>query len=368
MKYVFSDLREFLAIPIFLIAGYVLLPNPKWAGRYANFMTVAGIGTAAVLLWHFGSTAEEAGFKESINVVRQATYNGAYAGLSAGMLSYLFVTRQTRVPGWLLVVAAGFCVAGITSPLTRSDWLLTFGCLCSVLVIVPRERRATAGLLMGFTVIGVILAILIGVHFADALMHKDFGAMLVDRAATLNPFSEGGKEGHAWDTRVGAYWPELEMWFANPLMGSGFGCQWKVALSVGGTDVAFKHNGWSSLLAQCGVFGFLGCNLMPLAMIFLGYRTVRERVDRGTVLLGAYAMMTGLAFAVYSLSTIAFSARNAPLLGIVCGMLFRCRDMRATTLAQFEGYLDIPGPGEPAFATTDPLVPDDLIQVEPFVH
>jgi hypothetical protein len=222
---------------------------------------------------------------------------------------------------------------------------------------------------MCLTLIGVILAIFVGVHVADALMHRDFGAMLVERVTTLNPFSEGGKEGHAWDSRVGAYWPELEMWFANPLMGSGFGAQWKIAINMGGDiDIAFKHNGWSSLLAQCGIFGFVGCNLMPVAMIYLGYRTVRERVDRGTVLLGAYAMMTGLAFAVYALSTIAYSSRNAPLLGIICGMLFRCRDMRATTLAQFHGYIDIPSPDEPAFATTDPLVPDDLIQVEPFVH
>ena len=73
-KDMFSDLREYAALPICIFAGYRLLPNPRWATRYVYVMLLLGIGTATVLLVHFGTNAEEAGLKESINLVRETNW------------------------------------------------------------------------------------------------------------------------------------------------------------------------------------------------------------------------------------------------------------------------------------------------------
>jgi hypothetical protein len=105
-----------------------------------------------------------------------------------------------------------------------------------------------------------------------------------------------------------------------------------------------------------------------ISLMVVGYRLARDRVDRGSVLIGIYGLLAGVQLFIFVLCTLIYTARNEMLYGIICGMVFRCRDMQATTLEQFRGYIDIPGADEPASVSSNPLVPDDLIEVEPFVH
>jgi hypothetical protein len=365
-KYIFSDLREYLAFPIFIIAGYNMLPNPKWAGRYAYFMLAMGVCGATMLLLNFGVNAEAAGL-HSLNLIRESTYNEAYAGIAAAGFAYLLLARISVLPNWLKIALSGYCAAGSAAPLTRSVWLATVMSFAALLLLVRREQRVITAIRMVVLSVGLFVCAVVSIHVASSMMHKDFGTILESRLETLDPFAETGIEGHAWDTRTGAYLPELNMWFNNPLMGSGFGAQWKAYLATGG-EVAYKHNGWSSQLATCGIFGLAGNTMAMISLMVVGYRLARDRVDRGSVLIGIYGLLAGVQLFIFVLCTLIYTARNEMLYGIICGMVFRCRDMQATTLEQFRGYIDIPGADEPASVSSNPLVPDDLIEVEPFVH
>lgn len=369
-KDLFSDLREYAALPVCIFAGYRLLPNPRWATRYVYVLLWLGVGTATVLLWHFGTNAEEAGLKESINLVRETNWESTYAVIAAPIFAYLLLARVPGLPLPLKIFGCCYCVVGAIAPLTRSDWLAMIAGFILILLLLPRHERFRIAFRM--IIIGGALAgsLYLGIQMAGNAMQKDFGQILEKRVESLNPWDEeSATDSKAWDSRVVAYLPELQMFLHDPLMGSGFGTHgaW-VQQNSGIQNYGFRHNGWSAVLAQVGIIGLVGNMTVVFSMLVIGYRLARDRVDRGSMLIGAYSMVGGITLLIYVLATMTWTTRTAMLMGTLCGAMFRCRDMQATTLAQFAGYVDAPDEHAADFTSSNPLVPDELIEVQPFVH
>jgi len=77
-----------------------------------------------------------------------------------------------------------------------------------------------------------------------------------------------------------------------------------------------------------------------IAMNVVGRRLVMARMDHGSVALGALAALSGVFFIVYGLTTLSFNTlRGAIPLGLICGMVLRCRAMQLTLARQYAGYL-----------------------------
>ena len=113
-----------------------------------------------------------------------------------------------------------------------------------------------------------------------------------------------------------------------------------------GDTGAYNHNGWTSVLAKTGILGFAAVVLMIWTMIVLGYRLVRDNVDRTFVVFGALAFIVGVVYLIRATCSMSWASRPAIHYAIVCGMVIRAREMEATTRAMrasaaaYEAYVD----------------------------
>src|SRR5205814_1367166 len=89
--------------------------------------------------------------------------------------------------------------------------------------------------------------------------------------------------------------------------------------------------GWTSALAKTGIVGFAAVLVMILTMIVLGYKLVRDNVDRPFVVFGAVAFVTGVAYLIRATCSMSWASRPAIHYAIVCGMVIRAREMEQTT-------------------------------------
>jgi hypothetical protein len=142
-------------------------------------------------------------------------------------------------------------------------------------------------------------------------------------------------------TRLVGTMQELKFWSESPVWGKGFGIQSTNALGDWEAFAAgFRHNTWTSTLAETGLLGFAGMILLCLGQIVVGARMVRARVDRRAVLVGAAGVVTGTHFIVHGLCTMSFNVlRVAIPLALTFGVVMRVRAIERTLASAYSGYL-----------------------------
>jgi hypothetical protein len=172
-------------------------------------------------------------------------------------------------------------------------------------------------------------------YVVSSVTGKNFNKLLSDRFATMLPGAQDDpRQAKAWDTRVPAIKKELEMWITNPIFGKGFAAEESLgeegAIEVG---FGFHHNAYTSTLVQTGIFGFAGVVMAVWCPAIIGYKLVRDRWDRTTVIIGSLGVIGGVQQAVLGMATASFNGyREAMLIGLICGVVFRVREIQLTEM------------------------------------
>ncbi len=357
---VLRHVRDYVAWPSAVFIGYRLLPNQQSAWRFVYVLIIGGVFAATMSVTHFAENAEFV-TSDNINVVRSINYMVAYAGIASLLLTYSALVRQVRLlPFVLTAPIAGYCLLGECAPMARGEWLSMIVCFSGMLLIIPpgkRLRTLLKGLIVGPC---LLVTIYLAIQGASDLMHRDFGKIVQDRLYSLLPTERvSEKESKAWDTRLPSMRQEIGLWLENPLTGQGFSAQNGRVLSGKMVNMgAYFHNGWSSVLATTGLFGFVGFWSIIVSMFVIGRRMVRTATDRATILFGALAFFSSLYLFIGALSGMVWGARLALMFGIICGMMFRLRDIQNTSLAN-PGYDEIE-------ITPDPSQEEEQSFVHPF--
>jgi hypothetical protein len=238
---------------------------------------------------------------------------------------------------------AGFCFVGQLTPLHRSDWLGQAAALAVVPLIMPKGARFRSAFGMIFVSLALLLFLWGGLHLASVVTGRNFHDAFEKRIMSMLPSdSQTSSTPKAWDTRLPAIKVELEMWMHSPLIGNGFAAE---EASGRGDEVGggFHHNSWTSTLCQTGIIGFIGCFIAVCGPIFVGLRMIRAQTDRVCTLIGACGVVCGTQQAFLGAATAGFNGyRLAMLIGMVCGVVFRCREIQLTHMrlaAEYEaGY------------------------------
>jgi hypothetical protein len=207
--------------------------------------------------------------------------------------------------------------------------------IVAMIPILPREKlgRIVWRSLIMLPLLG--LSLYVGLYLASQATGRDYFDRFNVTLQSLSPLSERRSgELKAWDSRIPSLLIELNMWVHSPLWGQGFAAQ-KVAVLQGEYDPGgFDHNSWTSVLVKTGAFGFIGLLLTMTAPIVMGYRMVKSRLDRQTVVMGALAYITGINGFVTATCTGVIGLRPALLFGLIAGAAFRAMEMAETVQAQ----------------------------------
>lgn len=352
------EVRNFLSMPLCILLGYWFLKMPASSGRFVWVYVVAGVAAAGLTLFAFLGRAAELESSQSIDTVRTMEYVSFYAGLAAAVLLFGLLTGNNIMPRWLTVVVGGFCVVGQFAPLTRSEWVACMGALACVILLLPHGRRLRGAL--GFVLLVPVLAGFLfgGVFLASHVTGRDVGTRMTKRIVSVLPGARGEDvvgRSKAWDTRLPGIIKEFNFWTKSPVIGQGFGYT-VVRGYMSEDDGAFNHNVWTSSLATLGIFGFAAYLLPVLGSIVMGMRMVRDRVDRGSVLVGAIGFTAGVYALLIGAGTMSFNVqRGAMCFGLIFGVVMRARAMQLQLKQEWAGYLDAPDGG-----SSDPLLPADV--------
>jgi hypothetical protein len=246
-----------------------------------------------------------------------------------------------------------FSYIAYASTLSRSGFLILLIGTASTFMLLPkgeRFRKFVRGIIfmpiLAFACWGAL-------NLGDSIIGRGFAGKVNKHFMTLIPDSDrSGSDEKAWDSRLGGIAAEIALWARSPLTGQGFGAgetEYLAGHASGGT--AFKHNGWTSSLAETGLFGFAGLALLVATLLRLGYKAVHDRIDPGCVLMGAVAFLSGVTFLLRCSTTYAVTSRSALAYGLICGMIIRAREIQETCRAlafqqqqqqqqQYDPYVD----------------------------
>lgn len=333
--------REYISWPIFIFIGYRLLPDPRKLSQFLYVLIVCGIITATMLLLNFGKNAEVAGIRGSYGTVRTVSYLNAYSGMAAMTLAYAIFAGVKVLPHFLALGIAVYTLAGQCAPLHRGEWVAMAFCGMVLLCLVPSQKRVLS-FVKGVGV-GVLLVfgLLAAVAVASSLTGRDFmNEVVMKRIYSLLPTERQGTESKAWDTRTGSIKQELAIWLDNPVTGAGFAAaDWAAQGGEIMNTGAYNHNGWASVLAKTGLFGFAGSMMIIGSLFVLGYKLAKEQVNKPFTLFGVLAVMSACYMFIGVLAGIVWTTRYAMLFGVICGMAYRCRDMIAALRAEEQEHL-----------------------------
>jgi hypothetical protein len=357
-----SEVRNFASLPISMFAAYYLLKTPRSSLRFSYVHVISGVLTAAlIIIFFFGKSAEEAN-RMAIDQVRALQYVSWYAGLAAALLMYTVLNPQGRMlPTPLAILLICFCFVGQFGTLSRSDWVSATATLMTVPFLLPKARRGIKLIGFALTMPVLVVCLVIGVTLSSNFAGRDFSERLSKRVMTLLPGRADDEYGHskAWDTRLPGAVRELELWLDSPVIGNGFG--YTVARGLEGEGVAFYHNVWSSSLAMMGILGFGAYATPIIAMIVVGWRMVRQAVDKGSLLMGVIGVTSGVYGIVIGLSTMSVNVQPGGIaMGLLAGVVLRTRALQLAQIREYQGYIDFEARGADA-----PLLDDGLYQPAP---
>lgn len=335
LAHTLRNAREYLALPVTIIIGYRCLPDPKAAWKLAYIMVIAGCLAATMTLYRFFAGAEEVKWGASWNLVRSIDFVPAYAGLASVLLFYSLVNRRVKLaPFWVTFALGGYCILGQFAPMHRSEWVaITLSFIVAIPLLPPDDRfRAVLKTIVVVPLVAGVLAL--GVQLGSWATQRDYSSVVIKRIISLLPTERKGTEAKAWDTRLGSTNQELRIWLENPLLGRGFATQFaEVERGQIRDSGAYFHNGWASVLATTGIFGLVAVATLLGSLGVIGFRLARDATDRGTLWIGLLSYCSAFYLLVQVASTMIWTTRSVMLFGTLAGMMFRCRDMQATTLA-----------------------------------
>jgi hypothetical protein len=360
-------MREYFGMPASVFVGYCLVGTLRDAKKFPYAIVIAGVGVSIMLMAHFGRGAEQYELKKDWNALRSVSFVAQYAGVACGILIFSVLSGQKLFKMPIALAIAGFCFLGQLTPLHRSDWAALFAAIAALPLCLPPGSRVKHFLLLVAACAALSFSLWVGLHAASAVTGRNFHATFEKRLMSMLPTERVGEsKTKAWDTRLPAIKAELGMWLRSPLIGQGFAIEESLGLS-GAMAVGhgYHHNAYTSTLAQTGLVGFTGTIMAVYCPIFIGYKMVRQRYDRATMLIGALGIITGVQMAVIGMATASFNGyRAAMLIGLVSGIVFRTRDLMQTEmrLAREYGYV----PGQDQAQRGFPVVTDDDIPLPDF--
>ena len=354
-RQVSTTARNLFEVPVLIYLGYRLLPRPSSAVFYCYLVALAGICTSVLISTNFGGQIEDLQGGRDITTVRIVDFVSNYAGLASALIIFsLGSGAKPLFRPWVAVPLAAVCYIGQFATLARSDWLAMTAGVAAAIVIMPKYQWSSK---LTFAVVVVpIMAVFLylGMVGAAALSGKDVVGKMRDRVLTLLPGDHDGVPKKAWDTRLIGATQELTLWSQSPIIGRGFGIQDTQGENHGG----FRHNTWTSTLAETGLFGFAAFSFLCIGQIVIGRRMVRDRLDRGSVLIGGLGVITGVHFIIHGYCTMSFNqVRWAIPLALTFGIVIRCRAMQLAMAAEYQGYL--PEANELPADVLQPMLDDD---------
>jgi hypothetical protein len=336
LRWMLTGMRNWVSLPTCILIGYCLLLHPRSCLRFSYVHVIGGIAAASVVLWHFTRSASLYG-SDSLARLRTIVYVTNYAGIAGALLLFTIISRIRILPTWLAIVISGFCVVGQFGTLTRSDWVATMAGVLAIYVLLPSFRPH--GKLMTALVVPPLVVLFLwgGLMFASAVAGRSFEQKMAQRFESLLPGkSTSGVRDKAWDSRLYGIRRELEIWRRSPIIGGGFGATDILTYrlgDVGGISSSFRHNAWTSTLAESGTIGFAAIACMVFGTIVVGRRLAKDGVDRGYVLMGALAVIAGSYYLVLGMSTQSFNQMRWGIpIGIICGATLRARAMQLSHL------------------------------------
>ena len=337
-----TSLRNLIALPVCIWLGYYLVLQLWSAEKICTWHVYAGAVTACFVLLYFGSKATVLGSDGNIDTLRAMKYVAIYCGMAAVLLLFSIVSGVSMFRPSLAIALCGFCFLGQLATLSRSDWLAVWTAVVAVYFRLPSAKRGRklAAAVIAPPVAAIFL--MLGLFAASALTGTNFTQKMANRISSMLPGDEpGGKQKKAWDTRVHSTMVELKWWAGSPLIGRGFGIHDVKRRTLSeAQQMGLKHNTWVATLAESGLIGFSAMVLVVGSTFVVGRRMVRDWTDRGSVLVGALGVVTASIYMVLGAATMSFNqVRGAIPLGIVCGVVLRCRAMQQAALrAQHEAY------------------------------
>jgi len=341
LRWILQGLRNFIVLPAGILIGYCFLLTPRSCVQFTWVQIAGGVAAAtAVLLFFHRGASESTDTTGSINKLRAIVYVAQYAGVAGPLLLFTVISRVQLTRTWLAVLLCGFCLVGQFATLSRADWVATMAGVLAIYVLLPsyRPHGKLVAALVGPPI--VVLFLWLGLIFASAVAGRDFEAQMAQRLASLLPGQTPGVKVKAWDSRLYGIQKELEIWSHSPIIGGGFGATDILVHRLGDWGgLSYRHNAWTSTLAQTGLPGFAACTCMVFGTIVVGRRLARDGVDRGYVLIGAFAVITGVYYLFLGMSTQSFNQMRWGIpLSIMCGAALRARSLQVTQMRATEAY------------------------------
>jgi hypothetical protein len=345
LRYWVTVSRNVLMLPLCIFLGYHVVRTPRHALWASYVMILASVASGIFVLLFVRETGE---VLSTFDKLRKTSYGGDAGLLGMCFLAFAVVSRLRFLPTILSVLLILFSAVCFFSLPHRSNWVMAVLTLLFSLLVLP---RVTFGRKLGYSLflgaaMGVTMLAAIGAY--SQLTGRNFQEYIEQRINSLMPWAveeAGNKDVKAWETRIPGAVREFQMWTESPLTGKGFGIQMeeeesRLSEGAGG----FNHNVWTASLAQSGVWGLLGYILPSISSMLIGFRLVRESNDKGLLYMGAMGAILGCATFFYSFMTMSINTqRQAIHLGLICGMVYRCRAIQLTMAREYAGYLD---PGE----------------------
>ena len=328
----FTSARNLATFPLFLVIAYRLTMNFPRCIWLLRMEIVAGVAAAVLIAWSFLVRGQEVFHLRDVNLLRESQYVSNFAGIAAALLLYMVVSDVTLMPRLLAIILAICCFGGQFATLARSDWVACMSGIVVVFFLLPKKQRFVRAVASLAGIAGLLVALWIGITLADRITGHDLQSVMIDRVRSLLPgYTRDTGRAQAWDTRTEAAAEELILWMQSPVIGRGLAIQNQEENALMG--YSFKHNAWTSTLAETGLIGFSGMLLVFGGVVLVGARMVRDRLDRTSVLVGALGVITGVHMAVLGVTTMSFNGqRPAILVAIVGGLVWRCRAMQQTVI------------------------------------
>jgi hypothetical protein len=331
------EFRHLVAMPISILIGYHFLLTPKSAPRLVYVMVFSGVACAVAQLWHFANTASNIGAYETLNNLRTVEYVSCYAGVAAAIILYSMLSGVRLFPLFIGLPLLVVCLVGAAAPLSRSDWISTACVVVAMYFIMPARRRGMRILVGLISLPALLLSVLLVMKIISATSDRNIEAAVISRFEALFPSAEARND-RAWDSRLPSATKELQLWSESPITGRGFAIQAAVERALGHNE-GFHHIVWTAELAETGIVGFIAMLLVVLIPIRVGARLVKDKFDRGSVLIGAAGVAMGVYNLLLATTTMSINtSRGAIPIGIMCGAVLRCRAMQQTNRRIWEGY------------------------------
>ena len=344
--------RNLTEMPLLVYLGYRLTPRPQSAVTLCRILVCAGVAVALIISFSFGDQAQSLRTNVDIVFVRVVQYVSNYAGIASALL--LFSVGSGAKPlarPWLAISLAAICFTGQFATLSRSDWLALVAGIAAAMAVMPKYRLSAK---IGFTfvILPIMIVVLLGaIYVASALSGRDVKTRMVERFESILPGDREDGKDKAWDSRLPSTLEEVDIWIHSPIIGGGFGIQ-DVRTALDGLK-GYRHNSWSGTLAESGLIGFSAMALLCFGQIVVGRRLIRDRLDRGTILMGGLGVITGVHYIVHGYCTMSFNQVRWGLpLALTFGAVMRCRAMQLTVRQQYQGYL----PDEAQATDASPLL------------